>query len=239
VQVYGGSSISDDLNRFGSALDPVENVQVLASRGYAVLLADSKVRVGAPMLELLKTVLPGVDRAVELGVADQGRIGIMGHSFGGYSALAILVQTQRFSGAIMRGGFGDLRGLYGQLSLDGRSHNLPWVEEGQGSMGGSPWEVRERYLENSPLAYLDRVTTPLLIVHGEEDKTVGPFLADEVFVGLRRLGKRVEYARYAGEGHWEAGWSLPNQLDYLNRVIAWLDRHVKHAGVPSKAAGLQ
>ena len=230
VQVYGGSSISDDLNRFGSALDPVENVQVLASRGYAVLLADSKVRVGAPTLELLKTVLPGVDRAVELGVADPRRLGIIGHSFGGYSALALLVQTQRFNGAIMRGGFGDLGGLYGQLSLDGRSHNLPWVEEGQGSMGGSPWEVRERYVENSPLTYLDRVTTPLLIVHGGEDKTVGPFLADEIFVGLRRLDKRVEYARYAGEGHWEAGWSLPNQLDYLNRVIAWFDRHVKHAG---------
>lgn len=233
VQVYGGTSVSDDLNRFGSALDPVENVQVLASRGYAVLLADSRIRVGTPMLDLVKTVLPGVDRAIELGVADPGRLGIMGHSYGGYSALSLLVQSRRFKGAIMRAGFGDLLGLYSQLSPDGRNHNVPWAEEGQGSMGGTPWELRERYLENSPVMYLDRIDTPLLIIHGAEDRTVGSFLADAIFVGLRRLGRRVDYARYGGEEHWEAGWSLANQLDYLNRVIAWFDQYVKGAnGTP-------
>jgi dipeptidyl aminopeptidase/acylaminoacyl peptidase len=239
VQVYGGTSVSDELNRFGSAIDPVDNVQVLASRGYAVLLADSKIRVGTPALELLKTVLPGVDRAIELGVADPGRLGLMGHSYGGYSTLSLTVQSRRFRAAVMRAGFGNLLGIYGQLSSDGTNHNLPWAEQGQGSMGGTPWEVRERYLENSPMMYLDRVETPLLIIHGAEDQTVRSFLADEIFVALRRLGKRVDYARYAGEHHWEAGWSLPNQVDYLTRVIAWFDRYVKHADVSSGATGTQ
>ena len=237
VEVYGGTNLSDELNRFGSALDPVDNVQVLASRGYAVLLADSRTWVGTPALELLKTVLPGVDRAVDLGVADPTRLGLMGHSYGGYSTLALIVQSRRFKAAVMRAGFGDLLGMYGHLSDDGISHNLPWAEQGQGSMGGTPWEVPERYLENSPVMYLDRVETPLLIIHGAEDQTVKPFLADEIFVALRRLGKRVDYARYGGEHHWEAGWSVPNQIDYLTRVIAWFDRYVKHAEARPPAAG--
>jgi dipeptidyl aminopeptidase/acylaminoacyl peptidase len=83
--------------------------------------------------------------------------------------------------------------------------------------------------------YLDRVRTPLLIVHGEEDTGVAPFLADEVFVGLRRLGKEVVYARYAGEEHWEGSWRYADQVDYLTRVLAWFDRHLKPtAGAESR-----
>ncbi len=53
------------------------------------------------------------------------------------------------------------------------------------------------------------------------------FLADEVFTGLRRLGKPVTYLRYEGEGHWEGTWGYANQLDALRRIIAWFDRHLK------------
>lgn len=227
VKVYGGTSVSDDLNRFGFANDPVENLHLLTSRGYALLLADSRLRVGTPMLDLLKTVMPGVDRAIALGIADPARLGIMGHSYGGYSSLALIAQSRRFKAAVVRAGFGDLIGAYGQLGPDGTNYLLPWAEQGQGRMGATLWEGRARYVENSPIFYLDRVTTPLLIVHGETDRNVPPFLADEVFSDLRRLGKPVEYVRYAGEGHWEAEWSLPNQVDYLKRVIAWFDRYLR------------
>jgi dipeptidyl aminopeptidase/acylaminoacyl peptidase len=94
-------------------------------------------------------------------------------------------------------------------------------------MGGSPWEFRERYLENSPIFYLDRIKTPLLIIHGEKDDAVPVFLADEVFTGLRRLGKPVTYVRYAGEDHWEGGWNYPNQVDSVSRILAWFDKHLK------------
>jgi dipeptidyl aminopeptidase/acylaminoacyl peptidase len=229
VKVYGGEDVSADLNRFGFAPDPVENLHVLTTRGYAVLLADSKVRVGTPMLDLLKTVMPGVDRAISLGLADPDRLGIMGHSYGGYSALALVVQSGRFKAAVVRAGFGDLIGAYGQLGPDGTNYMLPWAEQGQGRMGATLWEARARYVENSPIFYLDRVTAPLLIIHGGTDRNVPPFLADEVFSGLRRLGKAVEYVRYAGEGHWEGEWSLPNQIDYLKRVVAWFDSHLRTA----------
>jgi dipeptidyl aminopeptidase/acylaminoacyl peptidase len=227
VKVYGGSSISNDLNQFGYALAAVENLQLYATRGYAVLLADSKLNLGTPMADLMKSVMPGVDKAVELGVADPARIGITGHSYGGYSTLALIVQSSRFKAAVMRAGLGDLIGMYGSLMPDGTNYGLAWAESGQGRMGGSPWEVRERYLENSAVFYLDRVQTPLLIIHGGADRAVPSFMADEVFTGLRRLGKPVAYRRYEGEDHWEGTWSRANQVDVLNHVIAWFDRYLK------------
>ncbi len=74
--------------------------------------------------------------------------------------------------------------------------------------------------------------TPLLILHGSEDQAAAPFLADEVFVSLRRLGKEVEYAKYEGEDHGDWDWSYPNELDFCNRVIHWFDTHLKVATPP-------
>jgi dipeptidyl aminopeptidase/acylaminoacyl peptidase len=227
VKVYGGSEISNDLNRFGYAIAPFENLQIFATRGYAILIADSKVNVGTPMVDLMKTVMPGINKVIEMGVADADRIGVTGHSYGGYSTLSLIVQSPRFKAAVMRAGSGDIFGGYGHLAPDGTNYGLAWAESGQGRMGGHPWEYRERYIENSPVFYLDRVRTPLLIIHGSGDDAVPAFLADQVFTGLRRLGKSVTYLRYEGEGHWEGTWSYANQLDALQRVIAWFDRHLK------------
>jgi dipeptidyl aminopeptidase/acylaminoacyl peptidase len=227
VKVYGGSEISNDLNRFGYASSSYENLQIFATRGYAVLIADSKVNVGTPMVDLMKTVMPGINKVVDMGVADPDRIGLTGHSYGGYSTISLLVQSPRFKAAVMRAGMGDLVSGYGHLAPDGTNYGLAWSESGQGRMGGHPWEYRERYLENSPIFYLDRVKTPLLIIHGSEDDAVPAFLADQIFTGLRRLGKPVTYARYSDEGHWEGSWSYVNQIDAMQRTIAWFDRHLK------------
>jgi dipeptidyl aminopeptidase/acylaminoacyl peptidase len=179
------------------------------------------------MVDLMKTVMPGINKVVEMGVADPDRVGVTGHSYGGYSTISLLVQSPRFKAAVMRAGMGDLVSGYGGLSPDGTNYGVAWSEGGQGRMGGHPWDYRERYIENSPVFYLDRVQTPLLIIHGSEDDAVPAYLADEIFTGLRRLGKSVTYARYAGEGQWEGTWSYPNQVDALGRMIAWFDRYLK------------
>ncbi|HEY3929098.1 MAG TPA: prolyl oligopeptidase family serine peptidase [Candidatus Koribacter sp.] len=227
VDVYGGSLRSDTANRFGLSGAGVENLQILATRGYAVLLPDTPLRKKTPMSDLLKTVLPGVDRAIEIGVADPNRLGVMGHSYGGYSTLSLIVQTSRFRAAVDSAGPGDLISNYGAMDQSGSAGAIGWSETGQGGMEGTPWEFRDRYIENSPIFYLDRVVTPLLIIQGELDRAVLPTQADEVFVGLRRLGKEVEYAKYAGEEHWEGTWSAANAEDYWNRVIRWFDKHLQ------------
>jgi len=225
VSVYGGAYGSLSRDEFGLAgLGGPYNMQLFATRGYAVLSPDAPQHLGTPMLDLAKTVLPGVNRVVEMGIADPNRVGVMGHSYGGYSVLSLIVQTTRFKAALVSDGFGDLLSGYGQMKSDGSAYQVPIAETGQVLMGGTPWEFRDRYVENSPVFHLDRVKTPVLIVHGGADSAVAPYLADEVFVALRRLGMDVVYAKYMGENHIPVMWSRENQKDLGNRMLAWFDK---------------
>ena len=125
-------------------------------------------------------------------------------------------------------GDSDLIGSYGEMRDDGSAYGVAMAERGQGAMGGTPWEQRERYIENSPFFYLDRIQTPLLIIQGSDDTAVAPFLGDQIFVALRRLGKETEYARYEGEDHSPSQqWSYEHQVDLAHRMIRWLDCHLK------------
>jgi dipeptidyl aminopeptidase/acylaminoacyl peptidase len=224
VWVYGGGNYSIFLHYFGLSGLKALNFQLLASRGYAVLMPDAPEHSGTPMTDLVKTVLPGVEKVIQMGIADPSRLGVAGHSRGGYTALSLIVQTNRFKAAMMADGFGDLISQYGELQDDGTAFQPTTIER---RLGGNPWQVRERYIENSPLFYLHRVETPLLIIHGMDDRNVFPNRSDEVFVGLRRLGKEVVYARYAGETHAPTTWIYANQLDFWTRVISWFDQHLK------------
>jgi dipeptidyl aminopeptidase/acylaminoacyl peptidase len=225
--VYGGDRLSRVFNQFGGPATGPLNMQLLASRGYAVLMPDAPQHPGTPMVDLAKTVLPGVDKVIDLGIADSSRLGVMGHSYGGYSTLALIVQTNRFKAAVAADGMGDLINAYGQMDTSGTAFQTSIMEGGQGLMVGTPWQFRERYIENSPVTYLDRVTTPLLLLHGENDQTVSPFLSDEVFVDLRRLGKEVEYVKYRGEDHSPLYWQYANQVDFATRIIDWFDTRLR------------
>ena len=225
VWVYASDSGSRAVHRFGLVGYPAYNMQMLATRGYAVLWPDIPTRLGTPMQDLMKAVMPAVDRAVELGIADPERLAVMGQSGGGYSTLALLVQTSRFKAAVMNAGYGDLAAMYGQMGYDGSGGWIPWLERLGGSMGAPPWEEPLRYVQNSPVFYLDRSDTPLIVQAGSEDELIVP-LSDEVWVGLQRLGKEATYLRYQGEGH--VLMKAPNLVDYWKRVIAFFDERVKN-----------
>jgi len=227
VYVYGGGRLSRNVHQFGLVDKGPFNMQLLATRGYAVLCPDAPQNLGTPMLDLAKTVLPGINKVIEMGIADRDHLGVMGHSYGGYSSLSLIVQTKRFKAAIEADGYGDLMGHYGEMDKDGTAYGTAINEQAQGLIGGTPWQFRDRYIENSPIFHFDMVETPLLIVHGAADTDVMPFLADEVFVALRRLGKGVEYAKYEGEGHSLLYWSYANQEDFCNRMIIWFDKYLK------------
>ena len=226
VYPNAGRTLSDRYGYFGTAGRGPFNMQLLATRGYAVLLPDAPLHLGTPMVDLAKSVLPGINKVIETGIADPTRIGIMGQSNGGYSTLSLIVQTKRFKAAIAMDGFGNLIGMYGGMDSEGAAFGTS-LERVFDALGGTPWEYRDRYIENSPVFYLERVETPLLIVQGENDTFVPPFLADEVFVGLRRLGREVEYAKYHNSGHDPEVWSYENQLDLCNRMVSWFDAHLK------------
>ena len=141
--------------------------------------------------------------------------------------MTLITQSTRFKAAVEMTGFADLTAAYGSFR-EPEVHFHVSMLEGRGYAGGTPWEVRERYVEGSPIFYLDRIQTPLLMLHGTLDVTVSPYLAGEIFVGMKRLGKRIAYAQYSGEGH-DIG-RLANKRDLVGRVVAWFDEYLK----PSK-----
>jgi acetyl esterase/lipase len=224
VEVYGGSLQSADIYRFGVS-QSVLHGQLLTSQGYAVLYPDMPLNGDDPLKQLSRLVLPAIQHLVNMGIADPQRVGLLGHSYGGYCTLALLTQTSLFSAAVACAGFSDLVSAYVSMDEDGTDSWLGWCESGQGRMGGSLWEKRERYIENSPVFHLDRVQTPVLLIGGSEDK-IASAQSEAVFVGLRRLGKPVELRRYNGEGHWPGTWSEQSYRDLSQRVIAWFDYYL-------------
>lgn len=236
VNVYGGSMLSERKNLFGLAANTnVNNQQIWATRGYAVLLPDTPLRVGTPMLDLAKTVLPGVDKVIEMGIADPERLGVWGASYGGYSTLALLVQTGRFKVAAIDSGFANLLSLYGWMPDRSNEPSWQdWAEISQGRMGGSPWQFRERYLENSPVLYLDRVQTPLLIIQGAKDAGAKDFYSNEIFMNLQRLGKEATYLKYREGGHTLSSFNYFEQVDAVERMLSWFDSHLKNSQQESR-----
>lgn len=220
VHVYGGSDGSNRIHRFGFGGAYYDNAQLLAAQGYAVLYPDLPLGPRDPLRQIPGPVLAAINQVVALGIADPDRLGVLGQSYGGYTVLALLVQTQRFRAAVACAGMANLTSIYGVLSPEGDNPLLGWCETGQRRLGGSLWEQRPAYIENSPIFYLDRVRTPLLLIYGLED-FVPPAQGGEVFSALRRLGVRVELRYYQGEDHWPGFWSERNLREVCVRVLAW------------------
>ena len=232
--VYAGSSApaAAPSNARIFTLTPF-NLQLLSAHGYAVLIpsmpASPEGRASDPYFELTKGVLPAIDKAIEMGIADPQRLGVMGHSWGGYSTYGLVTQTKRFKAAVALAGPADLVSLYGQF--DPRSRYNDHAEEQmfemsimEAVMGQPPWQDLARYVRNSPVFYAEQVETPVLIIQGDLDY-VPIQQGEEFFLSLYRQNKRAAFVRYWGEGHIIQGPS--NTRDMWNRIYAWFDEFLK------------
>ena len=211
----------------------VQALQLLASRGFAVLLPSMPMPRGPAAREHLDDgVIPAIDRAVEAGWADSTRVGLVGHSYGGFAVNHLVSQTDRFRAAVSSAGFSDLRSQYGTFDARSRyGHMQPpllaqlgsaaYMEAGQGGMGAPPWEAPDRYRRNSPLSHVDGIDTPLMLIHGDRD-FVAVQQAESLFTALLRQGERARLVRYAGEGH--VVRRRANVLDMWNRIFGWFER---------------
>jgi len=199
------------------------SMELFVTRGYAVFVPNSTLRIGSPMKDIADTILPGVDKIIGMGIADPTRLGVYGASYGGYSVFSLIVQTHRFKAALAAVGFSDLISEYGRLSPEGYD-GTGMMEDEQGRMGGTPWQYRNRYIENSPFFYLDRVQTPVLLEYGSDD-FISNFNMPETFVALRRLGKTAVLVAYAGESH--GLLKVSNQADFTTRELNWFAKYLK------------
>lgn len=229
VIVYPGEHPSRIPHRFAAGVEAL-----FTANGYAVLLPDIPYDSHAsadPAEVTAKATLNAVDEAVRLGLADPERLAVYGHSYGGYGVLTLLCRTDRFRAAIASAAASDLVSMYGSMPGDpgahpGRTFGIFWCETGQAGMGGPPWQRTDRYVANSPVFHLDRITTPLLLIAGQDDTATPWTQAGEVFVGLRRLGRVCTLLVYRGETHVPDRWSESNRRDLATRELQWLRSHL-------------
>ena len=219
VLVYAGDDYSDYIHYFGFGGTYIDNAQLLTGRGYAVLCPDIPlIDDDYPMRQIPGRVVPAVNKLINMGIADPQRIGVYGFSYGAYSVLSLLVQTDIFRAGVSDAPIANLTSSYAQ-------GDWYWFENYQGRMGGTPWEQRDAYIENSPFFFLDRVSAPLLLLSGTEDRNA-TLQAEEVFSALRRLGSKVEWRSYQGKGHDTEGMTPAMIVDYCNAVLDWFDQHL-------------
>jgi len=223
-----------------AAFEPEFGAALLAAHGYAVLEPSLPVGAGEPVDDIPAGLRPALAEALGTGRIDPGRIGVLGHSYGGYTALLLATELPCLRSVVASGSISDLSAFYGaldpRLKLDfaeGLQTTYPfaWAEAGQGRMGVPPWQDPARYVRNSPFYRLDRVTAPILLLHGEFDP-LPVQQSERTYAALYRLGKDVRLVRSYGEGHVPASPGTIREL--WRETLAWLDRTmaVRSQGAP-------
>ena len=228
VWVYQQAT-SNYANTFGLSGQQFYNLQMFATRGYAVLFPDIDWKPGSVMRGIGEQVIPAVDHVIQRGLADPERIGVLGHSSGGYDVLSLLVQTNRFRAAMESNG----PGIYDLASeFASRTGDIAWSDwvTKQMGIGAPPWKRPQTYIENSPGYHLDEITTPLLMLEGLSDTSDNVAQSEYLFSALSWLGKPVEYRRYPGEPHAPEWWSPANKRDAEIRMLNWFSEYLGGAG---------
>jgi dipeptidyl aminopeptidase/acylaminoacyl peptidase len=218
---------SNRLNRHRTPLPgrSTINYSFYASRGYLIFNPDVYYRNGYPGESAYNCVIPGVTSLIEKGFVDKDNIGTQGHSWGGYQIAYLVTKTNIFKAAEAGAPVPNMISAYGGIRWwTGLSRQFQY-EHTQSRIGGTPWEYPARYIENSPIFNIDKINTPLLIMHNDADGHVPWYQGIEFFVSLRRLGKPSWFLNYNGEPHWPL--KLQNRKDFNIRMAQFFDYYLK------------
>lgn len=230
--VYFYERLSDDLHRHyvpspgSSSINP----SFYVSRGYVIFMPDIPYRVGYPGESAAKAILPGVQSILRRGFVDPKRIGMQGHSWGGYQVAYLITRTNLFACAEAGAPVANMFSAYGGIRWGSGMSRMFQYEKTQSRIGGTIWEMPLRFIENSPIFWLDKVETPLLILHNDQDGAVPWYQGIELFTGLRRLGKPAWMFNYNGEDH---GLNKRvNRVDWTIRMQQFFDHFLKGEPAP-------
>jgi dipeptidyl aminopeptidase/acylaminoacyl peptidase len=219
VDVHGGPSWADQDSWM---ITP----QILAAAGYAILQPNMRGSWGRGVAfadavlgdmggKDFQDILHGIDYVVEQGWVDGNRVAIGGWSNGGFLSAWAVTQTDRFKAAMVGAGITDWHNMHAQTNIADADMRL---------LKADPLENPEAYHRNSPITFARRVTTPTLIIHGENDPAVPVAQAYEFYRALCERNVPVECVIYPREGH---GLSEREHIeDYTKRLLAWLERYV-------------
>lgn len=232
LQVHGGphyaigERFSFDAQRLAARGIAVLRANPRGSQGYGQVFADGNLgdwggRDFEDLMELL-------DEATSHESIDGNRVAIIGESYGGYMAAWAAGTVDRFAAAVVESGIADFLS-----SAGGPVGSTFWYSE----LGGAPWQNPTLYVERSPITRLHHVTSPVLVIHCEEDKTASITHGEAIYAGLRDLGREVEFLRVPEEGHFfNVFGALSRRLERTAVLDAFLVEHLRAEAVQTQPA---
>lgn len=224
------------------------NIPYFVSNGYLVFVPDIYYTLGKGNGEgALNAVVSAARHLSSFPWIDSNRLALQGHSFGGYQTNYLITHTNIFAAACEAAGSSDLASSYGQLSVIGTARQMGYEIGWQGcglGLGKTPWTDPDLYVAMSPVFNIHKITTPLLMMHCRKDGAVPFEQAVEMFIGMRRAGKKVWMLEYDNGGH--SLWGK-DAADYTVRMKQFFDHYLQGApepkwmaiGIPARLKGVE
>jgi dipeptidyl aminopeptidase/acylaminoacyl peptidase len=206
------------------------NPAVWTSQGYFVFQPDIVYRDRQPGVSAVEAIVPAVRKVLETGMIDPARVGLIGHSWGGYQAAFVPTQTDMFAAAVAGAPLTELISMYLSIYWNTGDTDARIFEISQGRMEVPPWEDLDAYMANSPVFHIERLNTPMLVAFGDEDGAVDWHQGIVFYNAARRAGKDMVLLVYPGENHSLA--NRANQIDYHRRINQWFAHYLKGEAAP-------
>ena len=207
------------------------NIPWYVSRGYLVFVPDIWQKKGHTGESALKSVVSAAHFLVNTYPwIDSMKMGLQGHSFGGYETNYIICHSNMFAAAQSSAGLSNCISGYGDLGF-GKNSLAGVYEVGQMNLGTTPWAAPNIYVENSPIFYVDKIVTPLLLLHNKGDESVPFAQSVELFTAMRRIGKVVWLLQYDNEGH-TLDLLDKASIDFTIRQQQFFDHYLKNMKLP-------
>lgn len=208
----------------------VINFTYYTSNDYIIFVPDIVYRTGYPGQSCYDAVMAGTMKMLERPFIDPTRLGLQGQSWGGYQVAYLVTQTELFAAAMAGAPVSNMTSAYGGIRWGTGLSRMFQYEESQSRIGKTLWEDPMLYIENSPLFYADKVNTPLLIMHNDDDGAVPWYQGIEMFVAMRRLNKPCWMLTYNNAPH-----NLSRRADMEDltvRMQQFFDHYLKNEPAP-------
>ena len=231
--VYIYELLSPNVHRYVAPSDrEYYNTSVFTSLGYFVFQPDIVFTPRQPGVSVAECVTAGVKQVIQTGLVDPARVGVVGHSMGGFDASFLATHTDGvFAAAVAGAPITDLVSYYGDHHWGQGIAETDHIETGQERMVVPLYEDFQAYVDNSAVFGAHSMTVPLLLEAGDVDGIVGWHQSVELYNIARRAGRNVVMVAYMGEDHGLR--QKKNQIDYQRRILAWFGHYLK--GEPAEA----
>lgn len=196
------------------------------TNGYFVFYPDITFVIGDPGISALKSLTVAINKVLENGYIDKERIGLIGHSFGGYETAFIITQTDMFAVAVAGAAITEPISYYHDISWDFKQNQMWRMENQQLRIGNSFYDNKKAFYRNSPLQHIEKVNTPLLLWSGKLDNNVNWIQSVNMFMGLKRLQKKSKMLLFDNELHFIK--NNQNQQFLSQEIYNWMEKYLKN-----------